>query len=105
MTIPLNDMLKRLPKARREKVRRQTEHLITEYTSLRKLRQARSQKQATLARKLKVKQAAVSKIESRKDMYVSTLRSLIEAMGGQLEITAKFPGNKLVNLTHFHDVK
>jgi len=38
------------------------------------------------------KQAAVSKLERRTDMYLRTLRSYIEAMGGQLEIIARFPG-------------
>ena len=36
-------------------------------------------------------QANVSKIERRTDVYISTLRSYVEAMGGELEITAKFP--------------
>jgi transcriptional regulator len=44
-----------------------------------------------LARELHVGQANVSKIERRADVYISTLRSYVEAMGGELEITAKFP--------------
>ena len=34
---------------------------------------------------------AVSKLERRADMYLITLRSYIEAMGGRLEILARFP--------------
>jgi hypothetical protein len=38
-----------------------------------------------------VQQPSIAKIEKRTDMYLSTLRSHIEAMGGQLEIVARFP--------------
>lgn len=55
------------------------------------LRQARQLSQEQLARELRVNQANVSKIERRTDIYISTLRSYIEAMGGELEITANFP--------------
>ena len=38
-----------------------------------------------------MEQPAIAKMERRTDMYISTLRSHIEAMGGVLEITARFP--------------
>jgi hypothetical protein len=44
-----------------------------------------------LAEILHVQQPAIAKIEKRTDMYISTLRSHIEAMGGTLEIMAQFP--------------
>lgn len=55
------------------------------------LRRARGLSQKMLAETLHVQQPAVAKMEQRTDMYISTLRSHIEAMGGELEITAKFP--------------
>ena len=55
------------------------------------LRQARQLSQEQLANVLHVKQASISKLERRTDMYLSTLRSYIEAMGGELEIVARFP--------------
>lgn len=58
---------------------------------LQELRQARALSQVELAKALQVNQAAVSKIEHRTDMYISTLRGYIQAMGGDLEIVAKFP--------------
>lgn len=58
---------------------------------LHELRLARRKTQAQLARVLDVQQAAVSRIERRADMYISTLRAYIEAMGGHLEIVATFP--------------
>ena len=45
----------------------------------------------------------VSKIEARADMYVSTLRSYIQAMGGELEIIARFPDGD-VRINQFQDV-
>ena len=47
-----------------------------------------------------VKQAFISKLERRADMYVTTLRKFIEAMGGKLEIRAVFPGGS-VRITEF----
>lgn len=65
---------------------------------LAELRQARRLTQEQIARSMKVKQASVSKMEGQADMYISTLRKYITAMGGELEIVAKFPeGNIKIN--------
>lgn len=74
----------------RERSHRKAEKLIEEMP-LNELRAARKMTQEKLAENLHVKQAAVSKLERRTDMYVSTLREFISAMGGELEITARFP--------------
>jgi DNA-binding transcriptional regulator YiaG len=58
---------------------------------LHELRQARERSQQDLARELNVGQPAVAKLERRADMYVSNLRRYVEALGGSLEITARFP--------------
>ena len=55
------------------------------------LRAARQMTQEHLARLLGTKQAAISKLERRTDMYLSTLQSVVKAMGGQLRIEAVFP--------------
>lgn len=57
---------------------------------LHELRQARGLSQQALAHMLNVQQPSIAKMERRTDMYISTLRSHIEAMGGKLEIIAKF---------------
>lgn len=49
--------------------------------------------QETMAEKLNTKQANVSRTERRKDMKLSTLKRYIEAMGGELDIVAKFATN------------
>ncbi len=55
------------------------------------LRRARALTQREVAETLRVNQPAVSRLEQRADVYVSSLRSYIEAMGGKLKIVAEFP--------------
>ncbi len=100
MAIPLDDIIAKLPKEQREAIAKRTAELIAEEATLRQLRQARERSQAAVAEKLHIKQAAVSKLERRTDMYLSTLRGYIEAMGGELEIIARFPG-QTVRITQF----
>jgi len=58
---------------------------------LRELRTERRMSQVELAERLRVKQAAVSKMENRSDLHIRTLRDVVAAMGGQLVIRARFP--------------
>ena len=77
------------------------EQLVAEMP-LHELRQARELSQVKLAQALNVNQAAVSKMEHRTDMYISTLRDYIRAMGGDLDIVARFPDGD-VKITNFAD--
>ena len=70
---------------------------------LNELRQARGLSQKMLAEVLHVQQRAIAKMERRTDMYISTLRSHIEAMGGQLEVVARFPDGA-VKINNFADL-
>jgi DNA-binding XRE family transcriptional regulator len=63
--------------------------------TLYQLREARSLTQVNLAKVLNVNQGAVSRMEKRTDMYVSTLRNFIQAMGGQLQVKAIFPDGEV----------
>ena len=63
---------------------------------LAELRKARKLTQNRLAELLQVNQGAISKIEKRSDMYLSTLRSYVEAVGGHLDIRAVFPNGEIV---------
>ena len=76
---------------------------VVRAVTLNQLREARSLTQASLATVLGVNQGSVSKMEKRTDMYVSTLRSFIQAMGGQLQIKAVFPEGE-VEIEQFKDV-
>jgi predicted XRE-type DNA-binding protein len=74
---------------------------------LNELRQARGLSQKVLADVLHVQQPSIAKMEKRTDMYISTLRSHIEAMGGELEVIARFPDGsvKISNFSELGDNK
>lgn len=87
----------RLSPERQERIEQRIQEAMAEMP-LAELRQARRLTQEQIARSMKVKQASVSKMEGQSDMYISTLRKYITAMGGELEIVAKFPdGNIKIN--------
>jgi len=58
---------------------------------LQELRKARNVTQVEVAKSMSVEQAAVSKLERREDMYLSTLRDYVKALGGELKLVASFP--------------
>ncbi len=74
----------------RERSEDQANRMVGEM-ALDELRGALDLTQEHLAELLHVNQAAISKVERRSDMYISTLRKIIEAMGGQLDIRAVLP--------------
>lgn len=62
------------------------------------LRDAKQLTQVQMAQLLKISQGAVSKVERRTDMFISTLRNYVRAIGGDLEIRAVFPdGDVLID--------
>jgi DNA-binding transcriptional regulator YiaG len=62
---------------------------------LAELREAMDLSQESLADTLHVKQASISKVERRSEMYISSLRRIIEAMGGELQIIANMPNGRV----------
>lgn len=88
---------------REARIRRKVEATL-KAMKLDQLREARSLTQTRMAEALGVNQGAVSKLERRADMYVSTLRSYLKAMGAQLQIKAVFPDGEVV-IDHFEDLK
>lgn len=61
---------------------------------LSEIRKAIGLTQAQLAETLGQGQGSVSKIEHATDMYLSTLRRFIMALGGELTVTATFPNGR-----------
>lgn len=105
MSKTLDEKLAKLPAARRAKIEARTAELISEEKSLRDLRRARTLTQKRMAKKLGIGQESVSKLEGRSDMMLSTLRNYVEAMGGQLNLVAKFPDRPPVALSGFGGVE
>jgi transcriptional regulator with XRE-family HTH domain len=99
---PFKELTKNFSEERKKRVAERVVALKVEMP-LAELRQARERSQEELARVLKVNQPAVAKLEKRTDMYVSNLRRYIEALGGSLEITAKFSDGS-VTITNFSDL-
>ncbi len=60
--------------------------------------------QQEVARELGITQPGLSQLESQDDMQVSTLRRVIEALGGELEIIVKLPTGK-ISLSQFRMAK
>lgn len=71
--------------------------------ALDELRNARQLTQSDMAEILNVPQSSISRIEQRADMYLSTLRNYVEAMGGRLQIQAVFPEGGSVIIHRFGD--
>ncbi|MBM6596206.1 XRE family transcriptional regulator [Microvirga pudoricolor] len=76
---------------------------LGEEMDLAEVRRALRLSQEEIGQTLQIGQGSVAKIEKRADMYVSTLRRFIEAMGGELEIVARFP-DRDVRIKNFSDL-
>src|SRR5579872_7226564 len=97
-----NILRKKMSKAAQKKSAAKTKQMLKEML-LQELRQAHQLSQERMAELLHTKQANVSRIERRTDMYISTLRSYIEAIGGELNIVARFPDGE-VHISQFRDI-
>jgi transcriptional regulator with XRE-family HTH domain len=102
MARKFRDLIEAMPAARQQRIRQRTEELLADLP-LQELRRARELTQEEMAEALEVNQATISKLERRTDMYVSTLRRFIEAMGGELEITARFREGS-VRISQFEEI-
>ena len=100
-------ILKDLPStSRSDELSPQSERVQESLTAmpLDALRDAKQLTQVQMAQLLKISQGAVSKVERRTDMFVSTLRNYVRAIGGDLQIRAVFPeGDVLID--QFGDAK
>jgi DNA-binding XRE family transcriptional regulator len=67
------------------------QQIVGDLLALAQLRAARGVTQVELADAWEVSRANVSRVEHAEDLYLSTLRSYVSALGGRLEITAVFP--------------
>jgi len=87
-----------------EAVEARFQELCQEVEGLRELRQIAGKAQADIASALNIKQPSVSQIERQTDMYLSTLRSYVEAIGGKLALTVKLPAKPPVRIEHLGDL-
>jgi transcriptional regulator with XRE-family HTH domain len=105
MTVSLDEMLARQSLESQHRIAKMTEELIREELNLRELRRLRKLTQTRLSKKLKIGQEGVSRIEKRTDLYISTLRSYVEGVGGKLRLEVTFPDRRPVVLAGFGEDK
>lgn len=98
MTVSLEKILQSLPEERRQRIEQRAAELIAEELNLREMRRLRRLTQARLSKKLKIGQEGVSRIEKRTNLYLSTLRSYVEGVGGKLSLIVEFPDRSPVLL-------
>lgn len=103
MAKKFSDLRAAMPADVQARVKAKAEAMLAEMP-LNELRQARGLSQKMLSELLHVQQPAIAKMEKRTDMYISTLRSHIEAMGGELEVIARFPEGA-VKISNFADLE
>ena len=96
--ITFDDYIAKLPVERQKAIEARANELIYEI-QLEQMRKARKISQRELAAQLNVSQPAVAKMEREKDMKISTLRRIAQAMGGTLKIAVEFPEGISYSLT------
>ncbi|MBZ9738376.1 XRE family transcriptional regulator [Mesorhizobium sp. CO1-1-4] len=99
----INEIIAALPRDQQEQIEARYEELKQEVEGLREMRLIAGKAQEDIAAALKIKQPSVSKIEKQADMYLSTLRSYVEAIGGKLELTVNLPGRPVIRLQRLSD--
>jgi hypothetical protein len=99
MPITHDEMMARLPKERRARIKARAAELHREVEGLKALRLLAERSQEQIAQSLGVKQPSVLKIERQTDLYLSTLRRFIEAAGGTLVLRVELPGMGVIHLT------
>jgi hypothetical protein len=104
MVRKLDDVIAALPEERRQRVEARFDELKQEVESLSELRRVAGKAQAQIASTLKIKQPSVSKIERQTDMYLSTLRSYVEAIGGKLDLVVRLPSRAPLRIERLGDV-
>ncbi|MGF9692647.1 XRE family transcriptional regulator [Rhizobium sp. 0TCS1.26] len=97
-----SDLRSQMPKVDRAQAEEEALRLGEEM-HLADVRRALKLSQEDIAQTLQIGQSSVAKLEKRADMYVGTLRRFIEAMGGELEITARFQGRS-IKIRKFSDL-
>jgi hypothetical protein len=87
---PVSQIISALPAQRQRRIEKRCQELKQQdIESLRELRQIAGKAQTDIAAALRIKQPSVSKIEKQADMYLSTLRGYVEAIGGELELVVR----------------
>lgn len=88
MRANVEEKVGKLSRTERARVEARAAELMAEEMTLRELRKARRLTQVRMAKTLGITQDSVSRLEKRSDLLLSTLRKMVEAMGGRLSLVA-----------------
>jgi DNA-binding XRE family transcriptional regulator len=99
----IDDLIAELPGDHQQEIEERFQEMNAEYMALQELRKAMKFTQKDIAKKLKMDQGNISKLESRTDLMLSTLRRYIESMGGSLKLIAEFPQKSPVEVIGFEN--
>ena len=91
----LNDYVAGLPADRQQVINDKAKRL-SQSIQLGKLRKTQQLRQTELAAMMGVSQASISKVESGKDIQLSTLQNYVQSLGGEVVITAKMPNSEVI---------
>ncbi len=105
MATTLTEKLKKLPFDRQKKIEARSAELIADEMTREELRQSLKLTQAQIAQRLQIDQGNVSRIEQRTDLMLSTLRKYIEALGGELQLVARFSDDQVITLAGVFESK
>lgn len=89
--ISLKQVIAGFSPTRKKQIKARARELIAEEMALRDIRKSRALTQEQVAKRLGGKQVYVSRLESRSDVKVSTLREYVRALGGELQMMVTFP--------------
>jgi len=95
MAKKFSELRAQMSPASRSRAAARTEAMLVAM-QLQELRRSRGVTQTHVAQAMRVEQATISKLEHRDDMYVSTLREYVRALGGELTLVASFPDAEIL---------
>ena len=89
--VPYEKVFAKFPPERQHRIKARAKELIAEEMALRDIRKSRALTQEQVAKRLGGKQVYISRLETRSDVKISTLREYVHALGGELQLMVTFP--------------
>jgi DNA-binding XRE family transcriptional regulator len=99
----LAEELNALSPERQEAIETRVSQIRLEEVTLRHLREKLGLSQSELAERLEVQQPAISKLERRQNLELNTLRSVVHALGGTIEIIVRVPDKEPILLSDYQE--
>ena len=99
----LSEELNKLPRERQELIAARASQIHLEEITLRHLRDKLGLSPSELAERLEVQQPAISKLERRQNLELNTLRAVVNALGGTIEIIVRVPNKEPILLSDYQE--